>query len=426
MASVDCGLAEEDAGRHVQAVVHYGDDGCDWYYGICSYQDGAPPEGATINDDGTWTAPDASSGDSSSGTDAGSGSSGSTSGTQTSGTCPEATTTDDRGEPRDADGHIRYCWPTEANCYCDRDNDCYALDGYVPCAPYGSTTTTDSSGSSSSSTDTSGSTGSTTDTTDAGGSTGSGSTDTGTDVLPAFDSATDTHVRNIISVGISRGNRRNVFAKIGDSITESGSFLYDFGYGWYTLGNHSEVLPVIQRFVTTTFPDGSNSFNRPSFSAVGGWTSGDALEGGSSSPLVQELNYTHPMFAIVMYGTNDMQRSNLSTYTANMNTIVDTIESFGTVPILSTIPPRNDSDSLAAQVLDFNNVVRNIASTRHLPLIDYYVAMMPLPSHGISDDGIHPNLYLDEGGTLTDTALQYGYNTRNLTFLQMMLRLMAY
>jgi lysophospholipase L1-like esterase len=132
------------------------------------------------------------------------------------------------------------------------------------------------------------------------------------------------------------------------------------------------------------------------------------------------------MFAIVMYGTNDMQRSNLSAYTTNMNTIVDTIEARGTVPILSTIPPRSDSTSLANAVSDYNSVVRNLARTRHLPLIDLNLAMQPLRAQGLSSDGIHPNLYRDEGGTLTDVALAYGYNTRNLTFLQMMLRLMSY
>jgi poly(3-hydroxybutyrate) depolymerase len=51
--------------------------------------------------------------------------------------CPEAVTRDGRGEPRNAAGQIRYCWPGEAHCYCDRDNDCYDTEGYVPCMPPG-------------------------------------------------------------------------------------------------------------------------------------------------------------------------------------------------------------------------------------------------------------------------------------------------
>ncbi len=48
--------------------------------------------------------------------------------------CPEAVVYDGR-EPRNATGHIRQCWPGEAKCHCDRDNDCYRLDGYKPCVP---------------------------------------------------------------------------------------------------------------------------------------------------------------------------------------------------------------------------------------------------------------------------------------------------
>ncbi len=51
--------------------------------------------------------------------------------------CPEAVTRDSRGEPRNAAGQVRWCWPGEAKCFCDRDNDCYAESGYVACQPPG-------------------------------------------------------------------------------------------------------------------------------------------------------------------------------------------------------------------------------------------------------------------------------------------------
>lgn len=49
--------------------------------------------------------------------------------------CVESVAPDARGDPRNAEGRIRQCWPGEPSCYCDRDDDCYALDGYAPCAP---------------------------------------------------------------------------------------------------------------------------------------------------------------------------------------------------------------------------------------------------------------------------------------------------
>lgn len=54
--------------------------------------------------------------------------------------CPESVTLDDRGDPRNASGQIRNCWPGEAKCFCDSDNDCYALEGYRACRPRPATT----------------------------------------------------------------------------------------------------------------------------------------------------------------------------------------------------------------------------------------------------------------------------------------------
>ncbi|TAK30716.1 MAG: hypothetical protein EPO40_06950 [Myxococcaceae bacterium] len=49
--------------------------------------------------------------------------------------CEESVSPDSRGQPRNAAGDIRYCWPTDAFCFCDQDDDCYAEEGYVPCTP---------------------------------------------------------------------------------------------------------------------------------------------------------------------------------------------------------------------------------------------------------------------------------------------------
>ncbi|MDB4927520.1 MAG: hypothetical protein JWM10_4, partial [Myxococcaceae bacterium] len=58
-------------------------------------------------------------------------------------TCPETVTLVGR-DPRNAAGQIRYCWPGQAKCFCDTDNDCYALAGYVACTPRTATSTSTS------------------------------------------------------------------------------------------------------------------------------------------------------------------------------------------------------------------------------------------------------------------------------------------
>ncbi len=48
----------------------------------------------------------------------------------------EPVSPDAMGNLRNAAGLIRECWPGEARCHCDTDNDCYAEAGYVPrCTP---------------------------------------------------------------------------------------------------------------------------------------------------------------------------------------------------------------------------------------------------------------------------------------------------
>lgn len=54
--------------------------------------------------------------------------------------CPEVVRPDESGNPRNAAGHIRQCWPGNARCVCDRDNDCYAEEGYVACQPISAAT----------------------------------------------------------------------------------------------------------------------------------------------------------------------------------------------------------------------------------------------------------------------------------------------
>ena len=244
---------------------------------------------------------------------------------------------------------------------------------------------------------------------------------------PPFDGATTARVRAIRADGLSRGNRANVFAKIGDSITEAGGFLQDIGDGFYDLAGYRWLQPTVTYFNGVRFSDNRNSFSRYSGSAMGGWISSQPLDGDPNSPLRNELNATRPLYGIVMIGTNDLDRTTLETYTANLTRIVTIMEEFGTVPIVSTIPDRNDQAAPAARVPSFNEAIRALARSRNLPLIDYWVPMHDLPARGISDDGIHPSIWRNGGDPqatdFRDVALQYGYNLRNVTALLMFDRL---
>ncbi len=263
-------------------------------------------------------------------------------------------------------------------------------------------------------------------------------------VVPVISASMKSRLRSIYLSGQSRGNRASVFSKVGDSITATGSFLTDIGCGVENLGSHTELSPTISYFRATSVPGRaavwcgvSNSFSMDSVAADMGWTTASVLapvsRSGCAAPydtaLRCELHLTRPSIALIMLGTNDLERINdLTTYRNNLTQIVnDTIDA-GVVPVLSTIPPRRDSATLASRVAAYNDVVLNVASSMQVPLWDYWVAMTgsSMVNQGIGSDGIHPNIYGGEYGCeFTDAALRYGFNQRNLTAVQVLAHVKA-
>lgn len=236
--------------------------------------------------------------------------------------------------------------------------------------------------------------------------------------VPPLDAPTRAHVRELFARGAAAGLRPDVFSKLGDSITESGSFAQDLGHGWYELGAFGSLEPVIAWFRRRSTRRDENAFTRPSAAATAGWDSSQLLEGGDGSPVERELQAMRGAFAVLMVGTNDAERSGAAALAANLERILDRVERRGVVPLLSTIPAHRGSDAARAEALAINGRIRAIAAARRLPLIDYHAAMAGLASEGLSADRVHPSVFVDHGDTraavFTEEGLRYGYNVRNL------------
>jgi hypothetical protein len=94
-----------------------------------------------------------------------------------------------------------------------------------------------------------------------------------------IDEAMKAHLQTILADGIQKGNRPNVFAKIGDSITDSPSLLKGFGCGEGDFGAFPSLKETVAYFSEVTFPasyssvrcETANSFTRDSVSTFGGW-----------------------------------------------------------------------------------------------------------------------------------------------------------
>lgn len=214
----------------------------------------------------------------------------------------------------------------------------------------------------------------------------------------------------------SPDRRDDVFAKVGDSITVSPTFLACFTGGTVDLGGRDALRTSIDHFAAGDAA-GSDPFRRVSSAAGVGWSAGRVLM-GTPSELQRELDALHPRFASLMYGTNDVGFVDLDTFGRNMTTIVDTMLAAGTIPILSSIPPRDDDATADARVPIFNLLVRALAQSRGVPFVDYHRELLPLPDHGLAaSDGIHPASSMG-GCVLTPAGLRAGANVRNLLVLE--------
>jgi hypothetical protein len=136
-----------------------------------------------------------------------------------------------------------------------------------------------------------------------------------------------------------------------------------------------------------------------------------------------------PRYAVLMFGTNDIEIGQLHYFADRMFDVTEYLTERGVVPILSTIMPRHDRHGAAAAVPRYNAVIRGIAQARQVPLVDYHRELVSLPGQGVGEDGIHPKTYVGELGRnacdFTEKGLRYGYNLRNLLMLRALYRVSA-
>ncbi len=215
-----------------------------------------------------------------------------------------------------------------------------------------------------------------------------------------------------------------VFAKVGDSITATTSFLSCFDGGTVDYGAHGALAGSVDHFLQGQVA-GVTPFARASEAAKGGWTTEDLLE-GSPCGLEREIAAASPRIGIVLLGTNDNRYGRtLDAFVADLWAAVDHLLLSGTIPVLSTIPPMHNDPGAAARIPLFNAAVRAIAQGRQVPLVDLYSALAPLPNNGLASDGLHPSVSPAGACVLTNAGLEYGYNTRNLLTVEALARVQA-
>jgi len=218
--------------------------------------------------------------------------------------------------------------------------------------------------------------------------------------------------------------RANVFMKVGDSVTASDDFLRCFSGTSAVYGEHGELAEVVERFRAGDAA-GENPFLRQSEAAKIGWSAWQALA-GVPSPLEREMLATRARYALVMFGTNDIEIGNLHYFVDRMFAVAETLAKAGVIPILSTIMPRRDSTKRAGVVPAYNAAIRGIAQALQVPLIDYNLALSRIPGEGLAADHIHPSTFSGARGknacAFVPAALAHGFNLKNLLSLEALSR----
>ncbi|MBN1312847.1 MAG: hypothetical protein JXB30_15645 [Anaerolineae bacterium] len=229
--------------------------------------------------------------------------------------------------------------------------------------------------------------------------------------------------RQIFLAGQAMGNRANVFSRVGDSITHTGTFLDDIGLGRAVWHQYGGLEPAANYFSTEIARTG-NSFHSYSLASYAGWTVNDLLNPGKADPLCSgsaplDCEYFHvkPAVAIIMIGTNDATGyTPLDAYQADLNRVVEKSIEKGVIPVLTTIPWTSYND-----VGLYNDIIITTARTHDTPLIDYWAAMEKAPHHGVSEDDVHPSIPPDGNcANFSAENLKYGYTIRNLVTMQML------
>lgn len=249
------------------------------------------------------------------------------------------------------------------------------------------------------------------------------------------------HLERVTARGKRLGNRPGVFAKIGDSITASPSFLQALACQRPRLGEWSGLRATLEFFGMTPVPPGSeeaqcsvsNSFSRVGVAAVPGWRAVDAVSRLESSPACLdpvavscELELTRPSVALIMFGTNDLTEFSAVQFRRDLARVLRLVSSAGTIPVISTIPPRPRSP-YAQRVPRFNAEIAELAENRALPLWNFWRQMVApgVLNQGLGEDGVHPSA-LCPPCTAIDFrpgGLRQGYALRNLGALRVLDRL---
>jgi len=231
--------------------------------------------------------------------------------------------------------------------------------------------------------------------------------------LPVIPETVSDKMRAVYAKGQNEGGLdAHAFSKIGDCETSSDYFLapFDLSTSGYDLGEYSELQGVIDQF------EGSYSWRslaaKPGFSISSVFSSlwADAEKCRVNEwPIDCEIRLHKPAFALVMFGTNDINNTR-PTFKKNLEALVDKLLKNNIVPILVTKADNLEGDN------SVNAIIAQVAYEKEVPLWNFWRAVQELPGQGMEADKAHLTYAAPRFSDAE--AMKAGWPWRNLTALQ--------
>ena len=156
-----------------------------------------------------------------------------------------------------------------------------------------------------------------------------------------------------------------------------------------------------------------------SWTAASGMTAAQCLAGGYKGlPALDAILEAHdPQIAIILLGSNDAgKKVPVEQYLQSMETIYEKCLARGTIPVVTTVPPRNPDP--AGLIGPYNAGLVALAKKLGLPLVDYHGEMLARqPGDAwlgtlISKDGVHPTAERASGPATPENLATCGYLLR--------------
>ena len=232
------------------------------------------------------------------------------------------------------------------------------------------------------------------------------------------------NARAIYARGQQRGNNPNMLIKVGESNMAGTVYMCTFNYGHYDLGPYADLQPVVDRFNST------ESFCHYDYTARSGFASANLLDPqwaiepechSGETPLQCSYRIYKPSYALIYLGIADMGFYTTKQVHDNLIKIIQYLSNNGVVPILSTYPMADSFNDGKPQL--FNAVVRDVATTEKIPLMDIRSVLYTYENRGMGPDGYHFAVRDESVTNFTGDEQYYGRTERELLTLQMLQQL---